>query len=413
MKPKFKPLSRRAAMAGLVALPAIDWWAQAESAESLLAVPQAATVAQAGKVLNVAEFEALARAVLPPAHFGYLATGADDDLTVAANHAAFGHIQIRARRMVDVSQLDTTVKVFGTRWATPIYLSAVSGMRAFHPEGEVGVARAARSRATEMMLSTGASMALEDVVEARGAPVWQQLYPTDDWRVTEGIVRRAERTGCPAIVLTADSLPGGRNNETEQRARAMDSRICTQCHVNNSHDLVRRAPMFAGLDVSQVHSLVPANWTWSYLDRLRRLVKVKLLIKGIVTREDALLALEHGADGIIVSNHGGNSEETLRPTIECLPEIAAAVAGRAPIFLDGGIRRGTDIFKALALGATAVGIGRPQGWGLAAFGTDGVAAVLDILTRELQRIMRQAGTPTLASITRAQVVLRQAVGDAG
>jgi isopentenyl diphosphate isomerase/L-lactate dehydrogenase-like FMN-dependent dehydrogenase len=146
--------------------------------------------------------------------------------------------------------------------------------------------------------------------------------------------------------------------------------------------------------------------TWDYLDRLRKLVSVKLLVKGIVTGEDAALCVKHGADGIVVSNHGGRQEETLRSTLECLPEIADAVHGRVPVFLDGGVRRGTDVFKALALGATGVGIGRPQAWGLAAFGQSGVEAVIDILNRELVHIMLQAGTPTLASITREHVVAR-------
>ena len=183
-----------------------------------------------------------------------------------------------------------------------------------------------------------------------------------------------------------------------------DSRVCTDCHVNNSHDLLRTAPMYSGLDLARAKTLAPMNMTLGFLDRLRALVSVKLLVKGIVTGEDATLAIAHGVDGIVVSNHGGRGEETLRATMDCLPEVAAAVAGRVPILLDGGVRRGTDVFKALALGATGIGIGRPQVWGLAAFGQSGVEAVIDILNRELTQIMRQAGTPTLASITREHVV---------
>jgi (S)-2-hydroxy-acid oxidase len=216
-------------------------------------------------------------------------------------------------------------------------------------------------------------------------------------------VRRAERAGCPAIVLTVDTMPS-RNNETLTRAMRVDTRTCTDCHINNSHDRIHKAPMFAGLDVSRVTTLAPPNITPAYLDRLRALVSVKLLVKGVVTGEDAALAVAHGVDGVIVSNHGGRNEETLRATIDCLPGVAAAAGGRVPVLLDGGVRRGTDVFKALALGATAVGLGRPQVWGLAAFGQSGVEAVIDILNRELLQIMRQAGTPTLASITREHVV---------
>ncbi|HXI77671.1 MAG TPA: alpha-hydroxy acid oxidase, partial [Steroidobacteraceae bacterium] len=272
------------------------------------------------------------------------------------------------------------------------------GMRAFHPEGEAGVARAAASRQVQMMLSTVTSYAVEDVAAARKAPLWYQLYATDDWQVTEALVRRAEKAGCDAIVLTVDVMPG-RNTETLTRGMRQDTRDCTQCHVGGSHDPLRK-PMFAGIDVSHAIDLTPTNMSGNYLQRLRKLVSVKFMVKGIVSPEDAVLAMQAGADGIVVSNHGGRGEETLRSTIECLPEIVAAVGGRIPVFIDGGIRRGTDIFKALAMGATAVGIGRPYAWGLAAFGQPGVEAVSDILLRELHIIMRQAGTADLASINK-------------
>jgi isopentenyl diphosphate isomerase/L-lactate dehydrogenase-like FMN-dependent dehydrogenase len=402
VRSRLQRMTRRTVLGGLAMLPAV-------AARSLAATAQPSQtrtpppVTSADQVLNVMEFEALARDILPPAHFGYIATGADDDLTVVRNHDAFSHYEIRARRFVDVSRVDAARNFFGTTWPTPIYLSAVSSQRAFHPDGELGTARAARTRSMLMMLSTVASTAVEPVTEARGAPVWQQLYPTDDWAVTEGIVRRAERAGAPAIVLTVDSMPS-RNNETLTRAMRADSRTCTACHINNSHDRLKKAPMFAGLDVSRATTISPPNITPAFLDQLRALVSVKLLVKGVVTGEDAALAVAHGVDGVIVSNHGGRNEETLRATLDCLPEVAAAVGGRVPVLLDGGVRRGTDVFKALALGATAVGIGRPQVWGLAAFGQPGVEAVIDILNRELLQIMRQAGTPALAGITRERVI---------
>jgi 4-hydroxymandelate oxidase len=402
---RLRRVTRRALLGGLAALPAVavrSFGAEAvPPSRAFLRAPPPATAAD--QVLNVMEFEALARDALPPAHFGYIETGTDDDRTVARNHDAYSHYEIRARRFVDVSHLDMSCTLLGATWPTPIYLSAVSSQLAFHPDGELGTARAARSRSMLLMLSTVASTAIEPVTEARGAPVWQQLYPTDDWSVTEGLVRRAERAGSPAIVLTVDTMPS-RNNETLTRAMRSDARVCTDCHINNSHDRIHKAPMFAGLDVSRVTTHAPPFVTPAYLDRLRALVSVKFLVKGIVAGEDAALAVAHGVDGVIVSNHGGRNEETLRATLDCLPEVAAAVAGRVPVLLDGGVRRGTDVFKALALGATAVGIGRPQVWGLAAFGQSGVEAVIDILNRELAQIMRQAGTPTLARITREHVV---------
>ena len=397
-------VTRRAVLGSLATLPALVGRSFAAevlppSRAFLRPLPP---VTAANQVLNVMQFEGLAREALPPAHFGYIATGNDDDRTVGRNQDAFSRYEIRARRFVDVSRIDTMRNVYGTDWPTPIYLSAVSSQRAFHPDAELGTARAARTRSTLMMLSNVASTPVEPVTEARGSPVWQQLYATDDWRVTEAVVKRAEHAGCTAIVLTVDSMPG-RNSETLLRAMKADSRVCTQCHIDNSHDQLHK-PMFDGLDMSNVHELSPTRMTWEYLDKLRKLVTVKLLVKGIVTGDDAALSVEHGVDGIVVSNHGGRQEETLRSTIECLPEIADAVHGRTPIFLDGGVRRGTDVFKALALGATGVGIGRPQVWGLAAFGQGGVEAVLDILNRELVHIMQQAGTPTLTSIKREYVV---------
>ncbi|GAA0722072.1 alpha-hydroxy acid oxidase [Dokdonella soli] len=366
------------------------------------AVSDAALTA-AAQILNVMDFEPLAKATLPPAHFAYLATGADDDQTVRLNHEAFSHYQIRSRRLIDVSHADLSTQVFGQPWTCPIYLSAVGSMRAFHPDGELAVARAAGAKSALMMLSTVATTSIEDAIAARGTPVWQQLYTTDDWSITQAIVRRAERAGSSAIVLTVDNLTG-RNNETLERAKRVDTRDCAQCHVSDFAGYTRRKPMLAGLDLSHATELSPLNMSWDFFARLRGVVSGKLIIKGIVTAEDAALAVRHGADGIVVSNHGGRDEETLRPSIDCLPEVVAAVKRRVPVFVDGGIRRGTDVFKALALGATGVGIGRPYVWGLAAFGQSGVEAVIDLLTRELRQIMRQAGTPTIAAITPEHVI---------
>jgi 4-hydroxymandelate oxidase len=404
-KPSLLPISRRTALAGLATLPAFLPRAMAEEAATVASqfTRAAARPATAGQVLNVMDFEALARDNLPPAHFGYIATGVDDDRTVVRNHEAFSRYEIRARRFNDLRSLSTATSVFGVAWPSPIYLSAVSAMGAFHPEAELAVARAARSRSAHLMLSTGASSAPEPVAEARGAPYWQQLYPTDDWSVAEGMVRRAEKAGCSAIVLTVDS-PGARNLETLKRATLVDSRDCGACHTPERRPMWRRMPMFEGLDVSRVKGMTPLDITPAYLDRLRDTVKGKLIIKGVVTGEDAAIALKCGADGLVVSNHGGRNEETLRASIDSLGEVVAAVRRRIPVFLDGGIRRGTDVFKALALGAAGVGIGRPQAWGLAAFGQSGVEAVLDILNTELTNIMRQAGTPAISTIGAGHLV---------
>jgi len=360
-------------------------------------------ITSADQALDVMEFEPAARKVLPPAHFGYLATGVDDDATVRANSDGFKNVQIRSRRLVNVEKLDTSVRIFGTTWPTPIFLCPVSSMKAFHPDGEVAAARAAHTKNHLQILSTVASSSVEEVSAARQAPIWQQLYPTNDWNVTRAIVKRAEAAGCPALVFTVD-LHENSNRETQFRSRRFDDRDCTVCHGQGFAAYVSRKPMFDGLDVSKVTALHASSLTWDFVNRLKDTTKMKLLIKGIVTREDAQLAIEHGADGIIVSNHGGRGEETLRSTIESLPEVVQAVKRRVPVLLDGGVRRGTDVFKALALGATAVGIGRPYAWGLAAFGQDGVEAVLTILRRETEIMMREAGTPSISAITPASVV---------
>ncbi len=372
------------------------------------------------QAFDVMDFELAARKTLPPAHFGYLATGVDDDGTVRANREGYSRIQIRARRLVDVENIDMSVSLFSTKWSTPIVLSPVSAQKAFHPEGEVAVARAARAKGHLMMLSTVATASIEDVTAAAGTPVWQQLYPTNVWEVSRAIVKRAEAAGSPAIVLTVD-LQEGSNRETLFRAQLVDKRECSACHQSAYTGFARgrpragsggfaqyaaRKPMLNGLDLSKVTAVQPPNMNWDFVKRLRDAVNVKLLIKGIVTREDAQLAVEHGVDGLMVSNHGGRAEETLRPTIESLPEVIEGVSGKIPVIVDGGIRRGTDIFKALALGASAIGIGRPHSWGLAAFGQPGVETVLEILRRELRTIMRQAGTISVDKITRNYIAGR-------
>ena len=363
-----------------------------------------AAITEAGQALDVMDFEPLARKALPPAHFGYIATGVDDDASIQANRDGFQKIQIRSRRLVNVEKVDTSVRVFGATWPTPIFLCPVSSMKAFHPDGEVAVARAAKTKNHLQILSTVATSSIEEVTAARGAAVWQQLYPTNVWEVTRGIMKRAEAAGSPVLVLTVD-LQNDSNRETQVRAERVDTRDCSNCHDRSSFKgYVSRKPAFDKLDVSKVTGLHLTSMNWDFVKRLKDSTSMKLVVKGIVTREDAQLAVEHGVDGIIISNHGGRAEGTLRSTIECLPEVVQGAGGKIPVMIDSGFRRGTDVFKALALGATAVGVGRPQAWGLAAFGEQGVEAVLTILQRETEAMMRQAGTPSVAAITRSFVV---------
>lgn len=340
-------------------------------------------------VLAVMDLEEVARKALPPAHWGYMSSGVDDNITLAANIGAFKHIGLRPKRLSGVVNADTRVEFFGAPFDSPIYLSAVGGHKMFHPDGELATARAARSRKTMQMLSTQASTSVEDVTKALGMAPWYQLYMPVTWEATEKALRRVEAAGCKVLAWTVDGLEG-RNLETSTRLARMDTRNCDSCHAG------RRKPMVEG-------ELNPRGATWDYVDRLKKMTSMKVVIKGLDTREEARLAVEHGADGIVVSNHGGRATETVRPTIECLPEVVDAVGGRIPVFVDGGFRRGSDVFKALALGARGVGIGRPYVYGLTAFGQAGVERVLDILNTELQLTMRQCGAANIAGIQRSSV----------
>lgn len=371
-----------------------------------------AFIPTARHALSVFDFEPVARKKLPPAHWAYMATGSDDDGTIRANREGFTRYELRMRRLVDVSKVDASVTLIGTRWPTPIVLCPVGSQRAFHPEGELATARAAKAMNHLQVLSTVATTSIEDVTAARGAPIWFQLYHRQDWSQTREMIKRAERAGCPAMVFTVDLL-GGSNRETMLRDARLDTRVCTSCHVGGQPrpgslavDLRdnRRKPMLADFPPGTPTEV--GTPTWEYLKRLKDAMSAKLFLKGIVTREDAELAMEHGVDGLFVSNHGGRAENSLRPTIACVPEVVAGVAGRAPVIVDGGFRRGTDIFKGLALGATAVGIGRPYVWGLAAFGQEGVEVVLELLRKEFELVMKQAGTISVPRITRDYVIAR-------
>ena len=352
---------------------------------------EAAKITSAKDILAVTELEELAHRALPPAHWGYVSSGVDDNYTLQANIGAFKHIGLRPQRLSGVDKADTATEIFGVKYDSPLYVSAVGGQWMFHPDGELGTARAAKAKKTAQMLSTQTSVSVEDVAAALGAAPWYQLYMPLKWDATERLVRRVEAAGCKVLAWTVDGLEG-RNLETSTRLAKADSRNCASCHAE------RKKPMLEG-------GMNPRTATWDYVERLKKMTSMKVMLKGLDTREEAKLAVEHGADGIVVSNHGGRATETVRPSIECLPEVVEAVNGRIPVFVDGGFRRGSDVYKALALGAKAVGIGRPYVYGLTAFGQAGVERVLDIMNGELQLTMRQCGASSLAGIERSSVML--------
>jgi 4-hydroxymandelate oxidase len=232
--------------------------------------------------------------------------------------------------------------------------------------------------------------------------VWFQLYATSSREVAQQAVRRVERAGCPVLEITVDRN-GGRNQETYFRMRRLDTRTCATCHPAGPGAASER-PIYDGLDMSKVASMQSSNLTWDFIKLMRDTTRMKLIVKGILTEEDAALCLKYGVDGIHVSNHGGRSEDNGRGAIECLPEVAQVAKGKVPILFDSGVRRGTDIIKALAMGASAVCIGRPYLWGLGAFGQPGVERVLEILREELTAIMQQAGAANIAAITPEMVI---------
>jgi 4-hydroxymandelate oxidase len=356
-------------------------------------------IASPSDALNVLDFEEAARRTVLPGHWAYMASGVDSDVTLRANREGYSHVQLRPRRLRDATKVDMRVELFGTVYNSPIFLCPTGGEKSFHADGEIAVARAAKARGTLQFLSTATSTGVEDVNKALGRPVWYQLYAPPAWAANELILRRVEAAGCSVIALTVDNTTG-RNSETYLRTRPRDLAQCNACHEGGPGGGPR--PMTSNLTMPGGRG-TNAAMDWAFVERLRKFWKGTFIIKGIDGREDARLCIEHGIDGILVSNHGGRSTETGRATIEALPEVVAEVGGRVPVFVDGGVRRGTDVFKALALGATAVGIGRPFLWGLGAFGQAGVDRVLEILQGELKLVMGNCGTRTVADITRAYV----------
>jgi len=353
-------------------------------------------ITEPAQALDVFDFEPVMKKNVPPAHFGYMATGVDDEVTLRANRESFRKFALRPRRLVDVSNVDMSLELFGAKYDSPIVIAPTGSNRAFHADGEIAVAKAAKTGNHLQILSTVATTAIEDAITARGAPVWFQLYTTQRWEVAEGLVQRAQTAGAPAIAVTLD-VRSPAKWPTFVRLRRTDTRDCGSCHGIN--DYLSRKPNFSGIDLAGTSTTAVTNLTWDRIKRLRDMVKVKLVLKGILTAEDARLAADNGIDAIVVSNHGGRVEDGVNATIDVLPEIVGAVDGRMPVLVDSGFRHGSDIVKALAMGAKAVCIGRPYLWGLGAFGQAGVERVLGILRFETRIAMQQLGTPSLKDIT--------------
>jgi isopentenyl diphosphate isomerase/L-lactate dehydrogenase-like FMN-dependent dehydrogenase len=358
------------------------------------------------EALDVFDFHTVAKHRLPPAHYGYLATGTDGNETLSANRRAFEDVYIRPMRMVDTSDISLETTLLEERLESPIVLAPVGSQRAFHPDAELASARAARAQEHLQILSNVTSNPIEDVIAARGEPVWFQLYPTNQWSTAQMMLERAERAGARVVVLTVD-LNAGSNRVLLGQHMRTDDRDCSSCHGSGGvDDFLRMNPMYEGAAITLADLDTP-GMTWDYLDQIRQVTSMKIVVKGIVTREDAASAVGAGADVIYVSKHGGRAEASGPGALESLPEVIEAIDGRVPVMIDSGFRRGTDIFKALAIGADAVCIGRAYIWGLAAFGQPGVEKVLEMLKAELSMVMGQMGARTIDEIGSQHIGLRR------
>lgn len=339
--------------------------------------------------LNLFEYEALAQERMDPASWDFYAGGSDDEVTLRANQTDFARIRLRPRMLVDVTQYDISTSVLGQPVQMPILVAPTALHCLAHPEGECATARGVGAAGTVMIVSTDATRSLEEVAGAASGPLWFQLYIYPSLKVGGELVRRAEAAGYQAIVFTVDLPVLGKRERSIRHGVPMPPPPLVEANL-------------VGVAADEQG---PVSLTWETIDWLRSITSLPILLKGIVTAEDAQIALGHGISGIVVSNHGGRQLDGSVTGIEALSEIVEAVAGRCEVYLDGGIRRGTDILKALALGARAVLIGRPVLWGLAVNGAPGVEHVLEILRTELERAMQLAGCPTLSSINRALVKL--------
>ena len=348
--------------------------------------------------LNLREVEALARARLPAETYDYYAGGANDEATLAENCRAFEAIALRYRVLVDVSRRSLDATLLGAPAAAPIVVAPMAFQRLAHPEGELAMARAAGALGLPFTASTFATCSLEEIAAAATGPLWFQLYVHKDRGITRGLVERAAAAGYRALVLTVDVPEIGRRERDERNGFRLGADLRVANFIPRmSAALQGEVPGSALAEF--IHGMRDASLSWKDLEWLGSLSKMPLVLKGLVRVDDARRAVDCGAGGIVVSNHGGRQLDTAIAGLRALPAIADAVGDRILVMMDGGVRRGTDALKALALGARAVMVGRPVLWGLAVDGEAGARRVLELLRNELDLAMALCGAPTLADIT--------------
>lgn len=347
--------------------------------------------------INIYEFEAVAQDKLTPMAYDYYASGAHDEITLRENHAAYDRIRLKYRVLRDISTRDISTTLFGYPLSMPVIIAPTAFHKLAHPDGEIATVKAAGSAGTIMILSTLSTTSIEDVLAAAAGPVFFQLYVYKDRAATEELVQRAEAAGCAALVLTVDAQIWGRRERDVRNRFQLPPGMSVKNLMPAGKEEFPQAFKDSGLS-AYVHWLFDPTLSWKDVDWLCSRTKLPVLLKGIVHPDDARLAVDHGAAGVVVSNHGGRQLDTAPATIDVLPEIIDAVGGRIDVLVDGGIRRGTDVIKAVALGAKAVAVGRPVLWGLAYDGQRGVERVLDLLRAEVDLALGLCGAASLAEL---------------
>jgi 4-hydroxymandelate oxidase len=371
-------------------------------ASGRIAPTPAARKSSAVRPINIAEYEAIARARLHPAVWDYYSAGADDEVTLRENRAAFERIWLRPRALASVGSVNLSATLLGTEVALPIGVAPTAIHGAACEDGERATAQAAGALQALMIASTESTCSLEEIAQAASGPLWFQLYFTHrSHALAERLARRAEAAGYRALVVTVDSPRWG-HKERHIRSESTYDWPPSGNFADDADDAADDAddaePGEVGQPGEQGAQDDAAAITWADVAWLQSITSLPIVLKGILTAEDAALAVARGVAGIVVSNHGGRQLDGVLPSIEALPEVITATAGRCEVYLDGGVRRGTDALKALALGARAVFVGRPILWGLAADGADGALHALELLRDELALAMALAGRPTLASV---------------
>ncbi len=347
------------------------------------------------RLISLGDFEAEAQERLSRMAFDFIAGGAGDEITVRWNREAFDRVALRPGTMVDVSSIDTRTILLGQSLAHPIMLAPTGYHRLIHPEGEIATAQGAGAAQALLTVSSSATMSIEQIARAARGPLWFQLYIQEDRGFTRQLVARAEAAGCKAIVLTVDAPVAGARNRERRSSFVLPAGM--EAPMNPLSNRARRGDQ--GQDPLLKYQRFPV--TWKDLEWLRTIARTPILLKGILHPNDADQAARSGAAGIIVSNHGGRYLDSAPATLDVLPAVVEKVDGRLPILVDGGIRRGTDVLKALARGASAVMVGRPYLYGLGAAGAAGVKRVVDILRVELEMAMALTGRPALAFVDRS------------